>query len=188
MHPELEDELLRLLAERDIRGVLLRYCRGVDRCDEALIASCFHEDARDDHGSWMARGGENIARQIVRLVKPGTDRPMHFVGNMLIELEGSSTAFAESYVLAFRASQRDGKPLHRCRAVRFVDRFEKRNGHWLISERVVVDEWNRIHEIGETQAGSDSWRYGSKDRDDPVYTIRQGSLARSGPNDPFAST
>lgn len=49
---DLVAKLQTLLDERDIREVLLRYCRGVDRCDAALIASCYHEDSLDDHGNW----------------------------------------------------------------------------------------------------------------------------------------
>src|SRR3954447_11003493 len=112
MH-EMEDQLQELLAEREIRKVLLRYCRGVDRCDRDLIASCFHDDAIDDHGNWQSRGKE-IADRIVGLVKPGSARAMHFIGNLLIEVEGD-TAFAESYVLAFRTFERDGAPYTRTR-------------------------------------------------------------------------
>ena len=126
-----------LLAEREIHRVLLRYCRGVDRADEAVIAACFHPDARDDHGNWLADGA-SVARHIVDVIRPGTARAMHFMGNALIEVEGD-TAFAESYILAFRAFDRDGVAHNRTRAVRFIDRFERRDAQWRISERVVVD-------------------------------------------------
>lgn len=59
-----EEKLLALLDEKTIRELLARYCRGVDRCDSALIASCFHPDARDDHGNWLSRGDE-VADHIV---------------------------------------------------------------------------------------------------------------------------
>lgn len=84
------------------------------------------------------------------LVKPGAGRAMHFLGNVLIEVEGN-IAFAESYVLAFRTFSRDGQPYNRTRALRFVDRFERRDGQWRISERVAVDEWNRVDLIVEQQ-------------------------------------
>ena len=31
-----------LLAEREVKNVVLRYCRGVDRMDLALVRSCYH--------------------------------------------------------------------------------------------------------------------------------------------------
>lgn len=168
--------LLALLDERDIHEVLTRYCRGVDRCDEALIASCYHEDAIDDHGTWRA-WGPDAASTIVAKVRPGPDCAMHFLGNVRIEVEGD-VGFAESYILAYRAFKREGKDYTRVRALRFVDRFTRRNGQWRIAERVVADDWNRVDEVIEAMAEASQFRHGSKDRNDPVYAIRQGRLAR----------
>jgi hypothetical protein len=100
------------------------------------------------------------------------------MGNVLIEVEGE-VAFAESYILAFRSFDRDGRSYTRTRAVRFVDRFEQRGGVWRISERVVVDDWNRVDEVVETQEGTENFRFSCKDMDDPVYAIRRGPIARS---------
>jgi hypothetical protein len=172
-----EERLLRLLDEREIHDVLTRYCRGVDRCDRELMSSCYHPDARDDHGNWQVSGAE-AAQHIFNLVKPGDDVAMHFLGNVRIEVEGE-TAFAESYVLAFRSFNRDERPYTRTRAVRFIDRFTLRNGQWRISERVVTDDWNRVDEVIEAQSDTKGFRNGTKDRDDPVYAIRRGPLARS---------
>lgn len=171
-----EERLLRLLDEREIHDVLVRYCRGVDRCDRELMASCYHDDAVDDHGNWQVLGAD-AAQHIYDLVKPGSNSAMHFLGNVRIEVEGD-TAFTESYVLAFRSSRGGEQAYTRTRAVRFVDRFTRRDGQWRISERVVADEWNRVDELVEAMADANNFRYGSKDRDDPVYAIRRGPVAR----------
>ena len=178
MDTRMERRLAQLLDERDIHDVLLRYCRGADRCDRALMAGCFHDDALDDHGSWIASGRE-VADLVVERVKPGPARAMHFLGNVRIEVDGD-TAFAESYLLAFRHFERDGRDYTRTRALRFVDRFTRRDDQWRISERVTADDWNRIDEVLEAMPESSRFRYGSKDRDDPVYAIRRGRVARSG--------
>jgi hypothetical protein len=174
-----EERLRRLLDEREIHDVLLRYCRGADRCDEELLASCYHPDAVDDHGNWQA-GGSEAPHAIVTRVRPGPDAAMHFLGNVRIEVEGD-TAFAESYVLAFRSFRRCERPYTRTRAVRFVDRFTRRDGEWRISERVVADDFNRVDEILEAMPDSVLFRHGSKSRDDPVYAIRRGRVARTPP-------
>lgn len=168
---------MKLLDERDIHDVLLRYCRGVDRCDPELLASCYHDDAVDDHGNWIVYG-RDVPNEIIERVKPGNDAAMHFLGNVRIEVEGD-TAFAESYLLAFRAFRRDDRPHTRTRALRFVDRFTRRDGEWRISERVVADDWNRVDEVIEAMQDTSRFRYGSKDREDPVYAIRRGLTARS---------
>ncbi|WP_168787889.1 nuclear transport factor 2 family protein [Paraburkholderia aromaticivorans] len=171
-----EEKLLALLDEKTIRELLARYCRGVDRCDSALIASCFHPDARDDHGNWLSRGDE-VADHIVGLVKPGSARAMHFMGNILIEIDGD-VAYSEAYVLAYRAFERGGQAYTRTRALRFVDRHERRDNVWRISERVVVDEWNRLDAVLEQQDSSHLFRFSAKDTSDPVYAIREGNVAR----------
>ena len=177
MDAKTEERLYRLLDERDIQDVLQRYCRGVDRCDAEIIASCYHDDAIDDHGNWTVRGPE-APTAIIERVKPGKDAAMHFLGNIQIEVDGD-VAFTECYLLAFRSSEKDGRSYTRTRAVRFVDRFERRAGEWRISERVVVDDWNRIDEVVEKMGDTDRFRYGSKDKTDPVYAIRKGRVARS---------
>lgn len=170
MNETLQAKLQTLLDEREIHAVLMRYCRGVDRCDKELMASCYHPDALDDHGTWFAKGSE-VAQHVFDLVKPGDVVAMHFAGNVLIEVEGD-IAFAESYMLAFRAYDDSGRHFNRTRALRFVDRFERRASEWRISERVVTDDWDRVDEVVQRQAGREKFRRGTKDRTDPVYLIR----------------
>lgn len=181
MDAALEARMRELLDKQDIREVLLRYCRGVDRCDRDLIADCFHPDAIDDHGDWVARGSE-APDHIVKLVKKTPLAGMHFLGNQLIEIEGD-TAWSETYFQAFKDFHRDGKRYVRVRAARYVDRFERRNGRWKIAERVLTDDWNRVDEVVELLGGPERFRFGSKDTSDPVYRIREGRVAREPRND-----
>ena len=53
-----DDEVESARAERAIERVLTQYARGIDRCDEALIASVYHEDAYDEHGAFHGTGPE----------------------------------------------------------------------------------------------------------------------------------
>lgn len=173
---DMEQRLRRLLDEREIHEVLLRYCRGVDRCDAQLLATCYHPDTVGDHGNWVAYGAD-APDAIIERVKPGTDPAIHFLGNVGIEVE-DDTAFAESYLLAFRCIQREGSSYTRTRALRFIDRFTRRGGRWRIRGRVVADDCNRVDEILEAMADAGRFRYGSKDREDPVYALRRGRVAR----------
>ena len=52
----MDPELQRLLDERAIERRLVDYCRGVDRGDAALVASVYHPDGTDDHGSFKGLG------------------------------------------------------------------------------------------------------------------------------------
>jgi len=62
-----------LLAEREIKNVVLRYCRGVDRMDLALVRSCYHPDADDHHGDFA--GGVNEALHWCGTCSRPTHRP-----------------------------------------------------------------------------------------------------------------
>jgi hypothetical protein len=41
-----------LVAREEIRDVLFRYTRGIDRLDLDLVRSCYHADAHDNHGAF----------------------------------------------------------------------------------------------------------------------------------------
>ena len=41
-----------LIDREQIRDVIYRYARGVDRRDYELVRSCYHPNATDDHGSY----------------------------------------------------------------------------------------------------------------------------------------
>ncbi len=74
-----------LLAERSIERVILRYCRGVDRMDRELVRSCYHAGATDSHGSFTGTVDEYLVW--VWRVLARYSVTMHFLGNVLIELD-----------------------------------------------------------------------------------------------------
>ena len=45
-------DLQALLDREAIRDCLYRYCRGIDRADEAALRSAYWPDATDCHGAW----------------------------------------------------------------------------------------------------------------------------------------
>lgn len=173
--PELSDTaalLDELKSRAEITEVVLRYCRGIDRCDEALLRACFHPDARHRHGSFEGASADfcTFALALVRQV----EFTHHQLGPVSIELDGD-TAFTETYFTAlhrFGAIPPPGGQPHEDRfsGGRYVDRFERRDGVWRIAERRGISEWMRY------EAASDRGFYdapaeqrGKRDRTDPVY-------------------
>lgn len=135
--------LERLLAERDIRDVVLRYCRGVDRMDRALVRSCYHDDATDTHGSFT--GGVDAFVEWVWRLLARYDTTMHFVGNMLVEIadDADDAARCETYGIAFHRTENAGADANLTTGFRFVDDFRRRDGVWRIQRRIAVTEWVR---------------------------------------------
>jgi hypothetical protein len=160
-----------LLAREEIREVLLRYTRGIDRLDLDLVRSCYHPDARDDHGAY--RGDVDGFLAWVGDVLSYFDSTMHFVGNQLIELDGDG-AHAESYCVAYhRRGARDGEDPHDLvTALRYVDRLERRADRgWKIADRVCVFDWSRRDPVVGEWAMDGAVR-GQRGAGDPVWRDR----------------
>ena len=155
-------------ARSAISDVLHRYCRGIDRLDLELVRACYWPDATDSHGGFHGTRDEFVAWVAKLLAR--FESTMHFLGNVLIEVEGNA-AVAESYALAFHRSA-DPKPsLNLIVGVRYVDRFEKRRGAWKIAKRVCVTEWSRVDDAAGRFPLAPGHLHGTRDRGDVVYEM-----------------
>jgi ketosteroid isomerase-like protein len=153
--------------ERAIRRCLHRYCRGIDRCDASLVASVYHPDATDDHGSFKGLGVD-FATYATEALRRHTEATMHMTGEPDIEFTSPDTAHVETYVQAVHRC-RDGEgPFLERFGGRYVDRFERRNGEWLIAHRICIHEWNARERI-ELAWPPDRFTEGRRDRTDPCY-------------------
>ena len=156
-----------LVAQQEIRDVLIRYTRGVDRMDLELVRSCYWPGAHDDHGAFQGTVEEFLEwLEVLRYY----ESTMHFIGNQLVELDGD-TARAESYCVAYhRRSAQDGEEGHDLvLGLRYVDRMERRGDEWRIADRRCAFDWSRIDPIaGEWDFPPEALR-GTRDRDDPVH-------------------
>jgi hypothetical protein len=140
-----------LLAEREIRNQMARYCRGVDRQDEDLVRSTYHENAPDNHGYTDVATGWDLAA----LVNPSNPNGFpaewsithHFIGNILIEVDGDRAA-SETYFIATMRGDHDGRRYDLTVGGRYADRWESRDGGpFKVSERTVVHDLIRTDDI-----------------------------------------
>lgn len=158
-----------LLAEREIRRTLERYCRGVDRRDFELVRSCYHPDATDDHGAY-AGGLDGFIEYIERELKV-FETTVHSVTNLLIDKVDESVAHSEAYATAFhRIAASSSKPRRDYLVgFRFLDRFERRDGPWLIASRRIIIDWTRMDEVGSGIHLPGCFTFGSPSSADPSY-------------------
>lgn len=135
-------QLQRMLARDEIREVLARYARAVDRADGPLLKSCYHPDAIEEHGgNYTGNAIEYVDGAIPRIMAMGTMQ--HLLGTSHIELDGD-IAWVETYIWTFaRLAQAGGGSLDTFTGGRLVDRFERRDGSWKIAHRRTVFDWNR---------------------------------------------
>lgn len=164
--------LAHLLADRAIRDVLLRYCRGIDRIDLDLVRECYHADAIDDHGAF--RGDvDGFVSWIGRLL-PRYGVTTHLLHNCLVELHPSreGAARVETYGVAEHQTPSGPAELNLTIAFRYLDRFEDRGdgAGWRIADRLCTTEWVRVNDPATIFPVDDRFLRGSRgDRTDPVY-------------------
>jgi len=131
-----DERLQRLLDKEDIREVLLRYTRGIDRHDVEIMSGAYHADATDDHGTFNGSAAEFI--QYANAVHAdGFLAHHHYIGNQTIELDGAC-AYAETYYLA-SLRRKDGATV--LVGGRYIDRLEHRDNGWAIVHRKALIEW-----------------------------------------------
>jgi ketosteroid isomerase-like protein len=134
--PELFDFMQQEKDRHDIRQCLLRYTRGVDRHDRALMISAYHPDAIDEHG--VAHGNPaEFCDWAISWHAEFQHQHQHIINNTTIELDGD-TAHVETYYTFF-GDNRDALPT--LAFGRYIDRFERRNGEWRIAHRVCVNQF-----------------------------------------------
>lgn len=161
-----DTRLQEILDKQQIREVLLRYCRGVDRRDERLLRSVYHPEAVHEHGGQRTNGWE-FAKRIVDAIGRYTVTS-HFLTNESIELDGCS-AHVESYVLAVHRSEHKGKKTELTLALRYIDRFEQRSGSWKIVQRTAIHDWSREQKIESEWTDAATMLQGRRDGEDWSY-------------------
>lgn len=184
---DLEERIARIEAHREISDVVYKFCRAADRSDLESIASLFHDDAVDNHAfyegdvpglvEWLRDRHRNILHA------------SHNVSNLLIEWAGPDRALVESRVsvcirynpegaAAYARAAGFSLAVDRCVDVlsfaRYVDVFERRDGHWKIASRTGVPEQNLFFEVAEgTDVTSPITVMPRRDKDDLVFKLRR---------------
>jgi len=155
-----------------IHDVLMRYFRGADRTDADLIRDCFHPDAEIDFGEFFKGDLPAFVEYLPGPTGWGAfARTLHVTGNELIEVDGT-TARAETYCVAYHeppAEPGEAPPIMIV-WLRYLDRFERRQGEWRILRRRTAVEWVRQDDAGGWQELPGEMR-GVRGPDDPVFEI-----------------
>ncbi|MEZ5596550.1 MAG: nuclear transport factor 2 family protein [Pseudomonadales bacterium] len=144
-----------------IRNVALRYCRGVDRLDEALMKSAYWPEATDDHGVYVGNAHTFVEHCMVSHLRWRSTN--HCIFNHSIELDADGRhARGEIYNVTwlFHADA----PVLDTWWGRYLDVYEKRGEEWRIIERVCVNEGTATAPIDAMAIDAARFRQGSFDR------------------------
>lgn len=178
-------DLQRLVDRMAIQDALHRYARGIDRRNWDFLASAFHPGAVLDQGDFKGTIEEMI--EAVKARHSAIEQSAHLLTNILIEFDGADSAVAETYFLAYLRNANlpammrvallgpdaaeSGKIDMRSLG-RYIDRFERRNGHWKIARRVCVAETLTGEAAPEGATLSPAWVMASRNPDDALWTVR----------------
>jgi hypothetical protein len=163
-------DLEELLSRAEIGDVIKRLARGTDRLDGELIASCYHPDGTDDHNAFRGTGAA-FANWVVETL-PYFAATHHFIADPYIRVAGD-VAQVDTYCIAHHVSRpgEDGRATDMVLALRYVDRFERRNGEWRIAKRVCAFDWTYTVPFDPASGYqfAPDFTVGTRDRSDITY-------------------
>lgn len=159
-----------VLSRQQIADLTMAYCRGVDRADEALLQSIFHDDSIVVSGAFNGNG-QQFAAEICGIVRAVFDQTFHSIANQWIEVTGD-TAVGETYVIAVSTMTdlEKGKS-EMLTGGRYLDRFSRRDGVWKFAARTFVSDWSRVDKTSGDMNGASPDLQGKQGPDDPVYAM-----------------
>ena len=132
------------ISQQEITAIIYRLARGLDRRDQALLASCFHEGATDDHGLFVGDATDFCPWVIEQL--GNYERTQHYISNVNIVIDGEK-AVTESYFFAHHVMpSEDGQKKDIIAAGRYLDKFERRDDEWRIFHRKALYDWSRVED------------------------------------------
>jgi hypothetical protein len=126
----------------EINRLLMVYAESVDTARFADVAALFEhstyrvEHAGTDHVSEYRGSADVLAFcEQTRVYPDGTPRTKHVVTNVDIRVEGD-TATSSCYATVFQ--QTEVLPLQPIASGRYIDRFERVDGHWRFADRLLT--------------------------------------------------
>jgi hypothetical protein len=175
-----EAKLQHMLDRLEIQDVIHRYARGLDRHDDDVLRSVFHEDAWDNHGPWVGPREEFVA-WANGPCHQHTNAHLHQITTHNCEIDGD-VAHTESYCQwVHRLKDEETVTVG---GGRYIDRLERRDGEWrIVVRRLVLDYFFEAKgSVFGTEAQRD-YAKGTWDRTDLSYErplqIPAALLARS---------
>jgi len=135
MSDEITPALAALLDKDALREIAMRYSRAIDRRDPVLLASVYHPDAHDEHGTHF----DGPASAFIANLETGMavfEVTQHQITNTSYRLDGDK-AEGELYFTAYHRTV-PPEPKHVTVLGRYLDKYERRNGEWRIAYRRLV--------------------------------------------------
>lgn len=156
------------LAKQEITEQIYRYCRAVDRIDVEMGYSVWAENAIADFEPLSYVGDGRGFIDWLAPVHHSFACTSHQVTNILIAVEGDEADSESCFLVVARTKEEDGAEMDRMIFGRYLDRWVRQNGRWLIRERKCVIDMSNTVLVATPWLSAN----GRRDRSDPSYQLR----------------
>jgi hypothetical protein len=171
-----EATLNMLLAKQEIGELVHTYPRGLDRLDRDILLSIAHPSATVEFstlfkGTWAAYVDWLMNAHHAMIFNN------HRISNLLIKVEGERAASETTSTATLLARRDDGAIEDRLVYSRYLDRWRKDDGRWLLAHRLTVRDFRRVTVISDAELARYQLSNASEiGRDDPSYAhLAQGT-------------
>jgi hypothetical protein len=157
------DEVRALLDQQEVRDVLARLARSIDRLDFELMAECYHPDGTDER-----HGVRRTVPEFIAWVEPvlrSMDSTLHQLTTQLVVVDGDE-ATAETYCVARHVLPPDGRVWFA--HLRYHDDLVRLDGRWRLRHRSCAYEPGMVDPVTQELVPAERLG-GSRDRSDPAY-------------------
>jgi hypothetical protein len=171
----------RLQSRAEIMDVMALYCHATDRRNWKLMEFVFHEDAKWSLASLQGQTWRESLAVGIKLFERHILATSHQLGNVLMRIDGD-VAITEAYCTAYHRVRADAPPggpfggvgyeYDLVGGLRYVDRFERRNGTWRIAERHGLSDWRHCQPAADGVLGQvDPLFRGARDGTDRASAV-----------------
>lgn len=165
-----DDLMQEMLDEFQLRKLVHRYCRLVDRGYISALRGLYHHDADDDHGAFSAGSIDDFLEGLVA-ARPYLRSMQHHLTTMNFAVDGDR-AEGEIYSIATHTVMAGDHDVDVTVGGRYLDKYEKRDATWRILERTILTDWATVDDPSRLDVGHPITRgtpRGSTDADDPSH-------------------
>ena len=155
----MSNELIReMIVKQEIRDVLSRYCRGLDRMDKEMAYSVWHDDATALYYDMYEGTGRGFI-DWVWVAHEAMQCHSHQITNVLIQVDGEK-AVSEAYVtvVLWTMPSDNGKQMEITARGRYLDRWSFRDNKWAIDHREFVTDTHTMRDLAKAPVSDKSTR------------------------------
>lgn len=155
-----------LIADRlELRDLIARLCRAIDRADRDGIIASYAEESYDDHGAGFRGNGRDFADYMVDGPGSGGAKfQLHILGQSVFDVDGDEAFGETAYIMVAQLPTGD-----LAQAIgRYLDYCQRIDGGWKIKYRRVVSDY--VGTVNSTEfPGAEGLLTSARDKSDPVY-------------------